>query len=201
VANNLNFGGAEVILVRNKGVANAVQNFITYEITQGANITALPTTVLFTLDERIQIPLFTGNVYFESITLSSDNIITVSAQAVLQNNITFSSNNTLNTLSNLEMYVSTLLDSDSSVNELGGLETLGDLSLLTDNQILLNANQIIEAVRILTADGTISVGASKEYNDSILLQSNASIDLLEFLTKSLRLINPSMLKNIDKLKG
>ena len=59
MANNLNFGGGEVILIRDKGVAAPVQGFITNEITQGRNDVALPTNYLFQLIEFIQFPIST----------------------------------------------------------------------------------------------------------------------------------------------
>lgn len=56
----LTFGGGEIILVRDKGSANAVQGFVNEETVVSKNIIALPTTFIFQLLEYIQIPLFIG---------------------------------------------------------------------------------------------------------------------------------------------
>lgn len=53
----LTFGGSEAVLVRNTGIANAVQGFVSDETVISKNVTALPTTFIFQLLEYIQIPL------------------------------------------------------------------------------------------------------------------------------------------------
>ena len=60
----LTFGGAEAVLVRDTGTANAVQGFVSEEIVVSKNVTALPTNFLFQLYEYIQAPLvsITGTV-------------------------------------------------------------------------------------------------------------------------------------------
>lgn len=62
----LTFGGGETILVRDKGTANAVQGFVTSEITLGANDAALPSTFIFQL---YQAPLvaFVGSKFWIKI--------------------------------------------------------------------------------------------------------------------------------------
>jgi hypothetical protein len=54
MANNLNFGGAPVILIRNKGTANAVKGFVARETVVSKNVTALVTNFLFQLVEYVQ---------------------------------------------------------------------------------------------------------------------------------------------------
>jgi hypothetical protein len=54
MANNLNFGGGTVILIRNKGTANAVQGFVARETVVSKNITALATNFVFQLIEYVQ---------------------------------------------------------------------------------------------------------------------------------------------------
>jgi hypothetical protein len=65
----LTFGGGEVVLVRDTGTANAVQGFVTDEITLGANDIALPSNFIFQLYSYIQAPLivFAGSKFWIKI--------------------------------------------------------------------------------------------------------------------------------------
>lgn len=51
----LTFGGAEALLVRDKGTANAVQGFVSKESVVIKNVTALATNFLFQLIEYVQL--------------------------------------------------------------------------------------------------------------------------------------------------
>ena len=58
----LPFGSNETILIRDKGTANSVLNFVNSENTVGKNVTALPTVFLFQLLNYIQFPLGVSSI-------------------------------------------------------------------------------------------------------------------------------------------
>ena len=63
----LTFGGGEAVLVRDTGTANPVQGFVSSEVVVSRNVTALPTSVLFTLIGYIQAPFNVGTIVWEKV--------------------------------------------------------------------------------------------------------------------------------------
>jgi hypothetical protein len=53
----LTFGGGEAVIVKDKGIVNTVQGFVSDETVVSKNIMALPTTFIFQLYDYKQAPL------------------------------------------------------------------------------------------------------------------------------------------------
>jgi hypothetical protein len=162
MANNLNFGGAEAILVRDTGIANAVQGFVTKEITQGANVVGLPTTIFFTLDKRVVTPQEVAFTVYEAIlNLSIETGITSSL--------------------NLEMNPLLSLISDTSLGEIGNLDLLTQINLSAIKNIALTTEMIIELTNLLAVNQIISTQIALEIISTMSLSTDNQINTEAFL--------------------
>ena len=170
MANNLNFGGAEAILVRDTGIANAVQGFVTKEITQGANVVGLPTTIFFTLDKRVITPqTLASTIYDLFLTLSLDTSITNSTNVEMNSTLSLVSDNSFGEVGNLDL-----------VSQLN-LTSIKDISLTTEMIIQLThtlaANQLISTQVALDIIATMSLSTDNQINTSAFLEILSSINL------------------------
>jgi hypothetical protein len=162
MSNNLNFGGAEAILVRDTGIANAVQGFVTKEITQGANVVGLPTTIFFTLDKRVVTPqTLASTIYDLFLTLSLETSITNST--------------------NVEMNSTLSLISDNSLGEVGNLDLASQLNLTSVKDINLTTEMILELTHVLATNKIISTQVALDIISTVSLSTNNQINTSAFL--------------------
>jgi hypothetical protein len=83
MSNDLTFGGAEAIMIRDKGTANSVQGFVSRESVVIKNVTALATSFVFQLIEYIQFVISAA----PAVTIAHLNVSGVWKQLVVWRNV------------------------------------------------------------------------------------------------------------------